>query len=87
MSMKDDLNKLNETVKQYRDELRVQMHLAQQDVRDEWDDLDEYWDKFRQKQDDIRHDADGVGQDTRETAYNLGEELKAGYERIRKRLK
>lgn len=87
MSMKDDLNKLNETVKQYRDELRVQLHLARQDVRDEWDDLDEYWDRFRQKLDDIRRDAEGVGEETRETAYNLGEELKAGYERIRKRLK
>lgn len=87
MSMKDDLNKLSESVKQYRDELRVQLHLARQDVRDEWDDLDEYWEKFRQKLEDIRHDAEGVSQETRETTHKLGEELKAGYERIRKRLK
>ena len=87
MSMKDDLNKLSETVKQYRDELRVQLHLARQDVRDEWDDLDEYWEKFREKVDELRHDAGEVGEETRETAHKLGEELKAGYERIRKRLK
>ena len=66
---------------------RVQMHLARQDVQDEWDDMDEYWEKFRQKVEDIRHDAEGVSEETRQTAHNLGEELKSGYERIRKRLK
>lgn len=87
MNMKDDLHKLSENLKQYRDELRVQLHLARQDVRDEWDDLDEYWQKFRQKLEDIREDADGVSEETRATAHKLGEELKSGYERIRDRLK
>ncbi|SFR52276.1 hypothetical protein SAMN05216203_1113 [Marinobacter daqiaonensis] len=87
MTMKDDLNKLSETVKQYRDELRVQLHLAKQDVQDEWDDLDRYWDQFRHKLDEIRHSSDGVTQDTRDTAHKLGEDLREGYERIRKRLK
>ncbi len=85
--MKDDLKHLSETLKRYRDELRLQLHLARQDVRDEWDDLDEYWSRFREKLDDIRRDAEGVGEETRETAYKLGEELRAGYERIRARLK
>lgn len=87
MSWKDDLKNLNETIKTYRDEVRVQMHLAREDVKDEWDDLEEYWERFRRKLDDIAHDAEDTSQEARKSAKALGDDLKRGYDRLRNRLK
>lgn len=87
MALKEDLGKLSESLKQYRDELRLQLHLAKQDVRDEWDDLEVYWEGFRQKVDELRHDAEDASRETREAAHKLGDDLKRGYDRIRERLK
>lgn len=46
MSFQDDLKQLSEKVKQYRDEARVQIHLAREDVKDEWDDLEKIGSAF-----------------------------------------
>lgn len=87
MNWQDDLRKLNETIKQYRDEVRLQLHLAREDVRDEWDDLEEYWQRFRRKLDDLAHNAEDTGQETRRSVHALGDDLKRNYERLRNRLK
>ncbi|WP_404363886.1 hypothetical protein [Marinobacter sp.] len=87
MTLKDDMKELSETLQRYRDEARVHLHLARQDVKDEWDDLEVYWQRFRSKVDDIVHDAEDTSQETRQSARELGNELKQGYERLRKRLK
>lgn len=87
MSLQDDFRNLSEKIKQYRDEARVQMHLAREEVKDEWDDLEKDWERFRAKVDDVMHDAEGAGKEARETARKLGEELKTGYQNIRNKLK
>ncbi|WP_152207687.1 hypothetical protein [Marinobacter changyiensis] len=87
MTIKDDLNKLSETIRQHRDEIRVQLHLAKEDVKDEWDDLEVYWDRFRQKLDDVFHDAEDASKEARNNAYEMGDKLKQSYERLRNRLK
>jgi len=87
MSWQDELHKLSERVKQYRDEARVQMHLAREDVKDEWDDLEQDWERFRNKVDHMRHDTEDAGHEARETARKLGEDLKSGYQNIRRKLK
>ncbi|MBB5322089.1 hypothetical protein [Marinobacter oulmenensis] len=86
MSMQDEFNKLSEKVKQYRDEARVQMHLAREDVKDEWEDLEKDWERFRNKMDHILHGTQDAGHEARETARKLGEDLKTGYQNIRKKL-
>lgn len=86
MTLKDELNNLSETIRQRRDEARVRLHLAREDVKDEWDDMEVHWERFRQKLDDIWEDAGEVSDETRTTARKMGDELKDGYERIRKRL-
>ncbi|KAA1176325.1 hypothetical protein FWJ25_04120 [Marinobacter salinexigens] len=86
MSLQDELKKLSEKIKQYRDEARVQLHLAQEDVKDEWDDLEQDWDRFRTKLEQVLHDAEDASQEARQTAHKLGEDLKSGYENIRKKL-
>jgi len=87
MSLQDEFNKLSEKVKQYRDEAKVQLHLAREDVKDEWDDLEKDWEKFRGNLDEILHDAEDAGHEARDTARKLAEDLKNGYENIRKKLK
>jgi prefoldin subunit 5 len=87
MSVQEELNKLSEKIKQYRDEARVQLHLAREDVKDEWDDLEQGLDRFRNKMDQVLHDAENASQEARQTAQKLGEDLKSGYQNIRKKLK
>ena len=87
MTLKDDMKELSQTLQRYRDEVRVQLHLARQDVKDEWDDLDVYWQRFRSKVDDIVHDAEDTSQEARQSVRELGDELRKGYERLSKRLK
>ena len=87
MSLQEELKKLSEKVKQYRDEARVKMHLAREDVKDEWEDHEQDWDRFRSKIDEVLHDAENASQEARQTASKLGEDLKTGYQNIRNKLK
>ncbi|MAZ05931.1 hypothetical protein [Marinobacter sp. SS8-8] len=87
MSIQEELRRLSEKVKEYRDEARVQLHLAREDVKDEWDDLEQDWDRFRTRIDQVLHDAENATQEARQTARKLGEDLKTGYQNIRNKLK
>ncbi len=87
MSVQEELKKLSEKVRQYRDEARVQLHLAREDVKDEWDDLEKDLDRFRNKLEQVLHDAEDASQEARQTVQKLGEELKTGYQKIRDKLK
>ncbi len=77
-----ELDELFEELKQKRDELRVQMHLASKDLKDEWDQFEGKWDDFSKKA-DLGATGEGLG----DAMDKLGHELKLGYERIRDALK
>lgn len=87
MNLQDELKKLSEKIQQYRDEARVQMHLAKEDVKDEWDDLEQEWERFRSRLEDVLHDSEDASKEARQTAQKLGEDLKSGYQNIRNKLK
>ncbi len=87
MNLQEELKKLSEKIKQYRDEARVQMHLAKEDVKDEWDDLEQEWERFRNRLDEVLHDSEDASKEARQTAQKLGEDLKSGYQNIRNKLK
>jgi chromosome segregation ATPase len=87
MSFLDELKQLSEKIKTFRDEARVQIHLAGEEVNDEWDDLEKDWEKFRGRLDDLWHDADDASKDVRDKTHELGENLKTAYENLRNRLK
>ncbi len=84
-----DLDDLVEELKQKRDELRVQMNLASRELQDEWAELEEKLDEFTGKTKKIASEADlkATGEGVGKALGQLGEELKLGYERIRKALK
>lgn len=77
-----DRDELFAELKQKRDELRVQMHLASKELKDEWDEFEGKWDDFSQKA-NLGATGEGLG----EAMEKLGQELKLGYQRIRDALK
>ena len=64
-----------------RDEVRLKLNLASKEARDEWEKLEERWEHFRRKA-DLDETAAGVGG----SVDDLVDELRKGYERIRKAL-
>lgn len=87
MSFRDELEKLSEKIKTYRDEARVQLHLAGEEAREEWTDLEQSWEKFRGRLDDLWEDSENASKDVREKTREVGEDLRSAYEKLRNRLK
>lgn len=80
------LDDLIHTLRQQRDELRVRIHLAKAEVKDEWDKVER---QFTKLVDDYKPTRDAASQ----TAANVwsalqlaGEEVLKGFERVRKTL-
>jgi vacuolar-type H+-ATPase subunit D/Vma8 len=77
-----DLDDLFDQLKQKRDEVRVQIHLASKEVQEEWHELEKKMEDFSAKA-KLAESSTGVGQALGE----LGSELKKGYKRIRDAIK
>lgn len=77
-----EIDNMIEALKQRRDELRVQMHLASKEAQDEWEELEEKMQDFSEKA-RLRETSQGLGK----ALSQVGEELKSGYDRIRQALK
>lgn len=86
MELQKEFSELAETLKTERDEIKLKLHLASMDVKDEFDTLDEKWDLVAQKAAEITDDAVDVSEEAIAKAKVVGEELKATYHRIRARL-
>jgi vacuolar-type H+-ATPase subunit D/Vma8 len=69
-------------LKQKRDELRLQIHLASKEAQDEWEGLEEKMQEFTSRA-EIEKTSEGLG----DALGKLGEELKLGYRRIRNAMK
>jgi uncharacterized coiled-coil DUF342 family protein len=84
-----DIDDLLDELKQKRDELRVQIHLASKEVKDEWDGLEKKMEDFSGKAKQFADDAEfkKTGTGLGDALGQLGQELKLGYERVRDALK
>lgn len=70
-----------EDLKTLRDEVEVKIHLASKDIQQDFQELEDKWETFRAKA-GLDRTAKGVG-----SAFELlGDELKRGYDRIRRAL-
>ncbi len=83
---KSSLDKMVSELKQQRDELRLQMHLASMEARDEYE-------RLSGKYDELSDQYEPVSNAVEETAENLlsalslaAGELKVGFQRVRKAL-
>ncbi len=84
-----DIDELLEELKQKRDELRVKMHLASKDAKDEWEELEEKMEEFSGKAKQFANDAKikETGEGLGDALGKLGHEIKLGYERVRDAIK
>ena len=85
--IEDQYEELVETLTEQRDELKVQMHLASMDARDEWEELEKKWEHLRSKGKQIKAQVDVSAQDIGSAISLLGEEIKHGYNNIKKSFK
>ncbi|MGJ0515501.1 MAG: hypothetical protein ACR65O_07110 [Methylomicrobium sp.] len=86
MELQEELTKLSETLKQQRDEIRLQIHLATADLKDEWEDSEREWDHFKGKFAEIIDESKETTAEFLEKTRIVGEELKIAYKTIQKRL-
>ena len=77
-----DFDDLKEELKGLRDELDLKMHLASLELKDEWQELEGKWDRFSSRA-GLEASAESVGS----ALGLLGDEIKAGYHRMKEALK
>jgi hypothetical protein len=82
----DDLKKRVNDLKQQRDEINLQLHLAKAEVRDEWDKLEPKWEEVKGKMATVSEVAGQTAESVTAAAGLIVDEIKAGYERIKKAL-
>ncbi|WP_024299682.1 hypothetical protein [Methylomicrobium lacus] len=86
MELHEELAKLSETLKQQRDEIRLQLHLASADLKDEWEESEREWGHFKDKFAEIIDESKETSTELLEKTRIVGEELKIAYKNIHRRL-
>jgi hypothetical protein len=84
--LKQELRELFDKLATQRDELRVRMHLARAEVRDQWEQLEKQWEHARARLEVIGREAGDAAGDVGSALRLVAEELRKGYERVRKLL-
>jgi len=81
-----DLDDLLEKLKQGRDELNLKIHLGKAEAKDLWHQTEDKWRHLRSQLDMIDDDTGDVAKDVGAAAILLAEEIKQGYEQLKKML-
>jgi len=82
----DKVETLFEELKQQRDELRLQMHLAKEDAKSEWGKLEDKWDEVKPKLDMAKDHTAEASREVWSALELAGDAIKQGYQRIRRDL-
>ena len=69
-----------------RDELRLKVHLARAEAKDEWEELEKKWEKFKDRSARMMDEAGDASKDVADAGKLLLTEIRDGYRRIRKSL-
>ena len=85
-TMRDKLREMLEKLEQERDELRVRMHLGKAEAKEEWDKLDTRIAELRGRLDRAGDEAGEVMEDVAAAAKLLGDEIRLGFDRVRRML-
>jgi len=81
---KEQLNKLVEDLKRQRDELKVKLHLAKADAKDEWIKLEMKYEEVKAKIGSFKKEAGKSAETVSATLGLAADEIKKEYERLRK---
>jgi len=84
MSKRTDVKEVIASLERMRDEIKLKIHLAAADARDEWEELEKKLGHLRGKANTIGRVGKDAAGDVGEAVELLGKELKKGYERLRK---
>jgi hypothetical protein len=82
-----DLDAMIASLKQQRDTIKLRIHLAKADLREEWDDLEKQWEHLQVKANALGREAQAASREVFAAAKLLAEEIRRGYERVRKQLR
>lgn len=82
----EKLNEIFEELKQQRDTLRLQIHLASAETKARWEELETRWDDIKPKLDQASRDAGNAGREILDALGHAGEAIKQGYQRIKRDL-
>lgn len=83
---KERFEEMVSSLKQMRDELKVQIHLGKAEAKDEWEKLEEKWEELKARGEPVAEAVEESAKDVGSALEVVGGELKAGYERIKKLL-
>ena len=86
MTMKIEFENLLEKLKSERDEIKLKLHLASMEAKEEFEDADKHWDVLKNKAAEIADDSKETSEEYIAKAKIIGDELKEAYSRISKRL-
>ena len=81
-----ELSHLIDDIKRQRDEIRVRLHLAKLEAKEEWERLEVKWDHVRGKMDIVGREAGKTVHEVGAALRLAAEELQRGYERVRQLL-
>ncbi len=73
-----DIDELKKELEKHRDEIKLKLHLANMEAKDEWAGLEKKWNDFTSRT-QVARSGESIG----EAAGLLGEELKAAYQRFK----
>lgn len=86
MDIQKEFSELVETLKTERDEIKLKLHLASMEAKEEFETLDDKWDLVTQKAAEMADDAADISEEAIAKAKEAGEELKETYQKIRAKL-
>jgi len=86
MNLKKEFEESAEVLKQQRDKIEVQIHLASMEAKDEWQKAEKNWGEFIDALGVITDDTEEVGEELIKATKIIGDELKETYNRISQRL-
>ncbi|MGB3211045.1 MAG: hypothetical protein WBB19_10105 [Desulforhopalus sp.] len=86
MEFKTEIDNLMSKVKTERDALKLKMHLASMDAKDEFEEAEKKWRQLKEKASDITDDVATTSDELMTNAKIIGEELRETYNRIKTRL-
>lgn len=86
MSIKTEFDNLLEKLKSERDEIKLKLHLASLEAKEEFEEAEKNWDILKVKAAEIADDSKETSEEFITKAKIVVEELKDAYSRISKRL-
>jgi len=84
MDWNETISKEADHLRQIRDELRVQLHLGREEVKDEWERLERSWHHLEGRLKVLREQSKDSLEEVGEAAKLLVDEIREGYRELRK---